>query len=336
MKLLWFVLGFLTWATSWAAAPLKAVFPPGANVCWGRTYSAEHLAANPVQTVLAIHLWQEFGTRAHLERSTALDVVDPGGDWPEQKYTEIQLYLRTKADQTPRAERFACQEVGGHLGCKLIGPAMAEMEPVLLIAPKGASIQLERTTGLAARTLNEHLRSPGQAPTAVLPLTKDDVIFRLDKLPAEQCEKVERAYAGGFARTDNLPILSHLDKTNRLCLIGPGANGMGMQLLFDASRGDWPNGIDSFTFGVTQRLGGDGAKTHLSCQAFDYAWQCDWRKSDERPGSKGFAFEERTGVLVRKPGGAVLHGLSCLAGYCGKSAGGPVELLWTPAAKCMP
>lgn len=310
------LIGLLWAATAGASTVQGPGFLP-AGTCWGRVYTASHLSAHPVQTVNAIHVWHETGERKHVEWHAPTPEAEPGAAGATGADMSAQLYIQSKDSPDIRSERIRCTALKGKLACKL--PANAgdpESEPELLISPRGAAIQLERTTSWALRSLKEHVQTPGGLAVSPMPLSKDDVFFRLDSLPAEACHAVERTHAASFAQTPNPPLLHDLNRSPRMCLTGRGRNGMAISLYFDSSMGDWPDGIDRFNFNVTQVVGGQRVKTHLSCNAFDYAWRCQWQASDERPGAPNVGFASQTGPLVREPGGAVLHGVPCLAGYC--------------------
>lgn len=310
----WFL---LLWAAAVGAMPAQENWLPGSGSCWGRVYSAAHLASHPAQTVKSIHLWHELDERKHIEWHAPPDDTEHEVGGVRRKYLDARLYIGAKDHSEIRSERIRCAVSSGKMACKLPSDAQAEeAEPELLVARQGAAMLLERTTAWPLRALNAHVQTPGELSASPMRLSKDDVTFRLDRLPVDACKAVERAFAPAFAQPDNPPLLHNLDRSPRMCLTGRGRQGMAISLYFDSSMGDWPDGIDRFNFNVTQVVDGQRVKTHLSCNAFDYAWRCKWQVSDERPGAPNVGFASQTGALVREPGGAVLHGVPCLAGYC--------------------
>ena len=116
---------------------------------------------------------------------------------------------------------------------------------------------------------------------------------------------------------------------------------MQLRLSFDAQAGDRSFPIDEMSWRVEQRrIGAPGqmAQSTLSCQVRDYAWRCESRQFDDQTRHASIEFVEQTGMLMRRPGGAILRGLTFLGGRCDASAktgaNEEIALTWSPPSAC--
>lgn len=328
------------------ASPIQDFFP-GRNTCWGRVYSAAHLAAQPRQNVHAIYLWHNPGQRSHFERlATNDDAAAPP--------TEVQprLYVQPLNDSRFRTGDIRCTAQGPRLACTgLDGLSHDDRPTALHLSRTGAALQLDlQTSHWPLLTLDEHLSNPDAVAHPPLKAGASDRVFRLDPLPASECVAVERTVAASLLSPGNPPLSRRIENARsqsqrhngRICLTGRSAGGMQLRLGFDTQAGDRADPIDEFAFDVVQERMAAPAQTaqsSLICRARDYAWRCEWRQFDDQTRHAAITFAAQTGMLIRRPGGAILRGLPCLGGRCDTglaTENDDIPLSWNHPAACTP
>lgn len=310
---------FLTCLFYWTGA--KA----GPTTCWGRVYSAAHLAAQPRQAVLAIHLWDDTEQRRHFETWPSNGKDDSDSVHPAPR----RLYLQTREEAHLRGGDLACSAMGQEVSCTgLDGLSRDDRAPSVRLKRIGRSLQLELLAeSWPLLTLEDHLTQPSGLAATPLRAGTSDRLFRLDSLPADACAAIEQAFARALTAPDNPPIARQIEdarqhKTRvggRICLSGHSAAGIQLRLSFDAQAGDRSDPIDEFTFDVVQKRSAaptQAAQSTLLCRGRDYAWRCEWRMFDGQSRHAAIPFQKEEGMLVRRPGGAVLRGFACLGGRC--------------------
>lgn len=319
----------------------------GSNTCWGRVYSASHLAAQPRQAVVAIHLWNDTGQRRHFETWPS----DGKGDGDNAHPAPRRLYIRTRDEANLRGGDLACSPTGQAVSCTgLDGLSRDDRAPSVRLKRIDRSLQLELLADAwPLLTLEDHLTQPSGLAATPLRAGTSDHLFRLDPLPADACAAIEQTFARALTAPDNPPITRQIENARqqrprdggRICLSGRSAAGMELRLGFDAQAGDRSDPIDAFAFDVVQKRSAaptQTAQSSLLCRARDYAWRCEWRLFDGQSRHAAIPFEAENGMLVRRPGGALLRGFPCLGGRCGDGiAAGPgddIALRWADPSAC--
>ena len=333
-----------------SAGPLEDMFSDK-NACWGRVYSAEHLSAQPQQRVRAIHVWDDHHQRRHFEQIELSDedaaAVGPGTGPPAKR---LRLYVQPINDSRIHAADILCNAQGARLNCVGQDGADGNDRPsAIRLTRSKASIQLDMLLSTwPLLTLEDHLSNPDGLARTALKVAESDRVFRLDRLPASSCADVERTFAEHLSSRANPPLSKRMEDARqssnrnqgRLCLTGQ-TPAMQLRLSFDAQAGDRSFPIDEMSWRVEQRrMGASGqmAQSTLSCQVRDYAWRCESRQFDDQTRHASIEFVEQTGILMRRPGGAILRGLTCLGGRCDAStktgSNEEIALTWSPPSAC--
>lgn len=319
--------------------------------CWGRVYTEDHLLALPQQTVRAIYLSDDKRQRSHFEEvelseADAAAIGTSAG--PPQK--RLRLYVQPVSEARVRAADVVCTEQTKQLVCiGQDGIHHNDRPYAIRLTRQKASVQLDMLLDTwPLLTLEDHLSNPAGLAHTPLKATRSDRVFRLDLLPDHACAAVERHFAEPLASPTNPPLSKRIEAARqsgnrnqgRLCLTGQTPT-MQLRLSFDALVGDYSFPIDEMSWRVEQRrisAPGQMAQSTLSCRVRDYAWRCESRQFDDQTRHAAIGFVEQTGMLMRRPGGAILRGLTCLGGRCaaGRPAGDNEDILlaWTPPAAC--
>ena len=335
-----------------AASPLDDMFADK-NACWGRVYTEKHLLAQPQQTVRAIYLWDDHGQRAHFEQ---VDLSDEDaaamGPAAGRLHKRLRLYVQPITDARMRAADVLCTIQENRLVCiGQDGTDGNDRPDIIRLTPGKASIQLDMLLDTwPLLTMEDHLANPtGQARTA-LKATQSDRVFRLYRLPDNACAAVERSFANTLSTNTDPPVSKRIEvarqsgnrNQGQLCLTGQGA-GMQLRLGFDAQAGDSAFPIDEMAWQVEhERISARGqrAQSTLICRAGNYAWRCESRQFDDQTRHDAIEFVEQSGMLVRRPGGAILRGFACLFGRCDTGAAADanarvdIVLTWAPPNAC--
>lgn len=311
-----------------AANPFAAVFPEGANACWGRVYDDAHLAKHPRQTVRAIHLADPWGKRPHLEIPDGLDYHDPGGDrLAEGRMTAELLVERVdgtgvweaKVDCTVDKGRLRCirDEDDPKVATKPLEAVTRDGALLVTLNPPGLDLARFPDRAAIDRPPREMRLAPGD----------DDRSFRLDRLPAEVCRDRHLAGAPDYARDGGPPlraaILTALHRADtptgfrraaaRMCLAGRAADGAPVRVGLDPGLVDSMVGIDTVPMKAARGEGAARRVFDLSCRARAWKWDCVWTPP-ETP--TDLVPEQRSAPLIRRKGGALLLAMPCLQGDC--------------------
>lgn len=329
------------------AAPL---FPERKTACWGREYTTEHLARHPAQAVQAIYLWDPGKSRRGLEQ--ILDPVEerelraPGSpdEWRVQLYVELRDGVRLSG-------AIRCREATNELRCEraeTVAGAEGELAAVFRLAATDLSARLDLLVPRwPAYTLADHTSRANLAADRSRTAGPDDRSFRLDMMSPSSCAAAETRFAHLLTSAQQPSILSRIVKAagarepeaRRLCLTG-NTTDTAVALYVDTGLVDWPVGPDTVSFRVAQMRNGARAISRVACAARDYAWRCDWQRSDEESAHRSnlradtIAFREGSGVLVRHAGGALLRSIPCLTDTCDTGAPGDLALQWSVTSRC--
>lgn len=333
-----------------SAGPVEDMFFEK-NACWGRIYSEAHLSAQPQQRVRAIHVWDDHHQRSHFEQIELSDedaaAIGPSTGRPAKR---LRLYVQPINDSRIHATDILCSAQGVRLNCIGQDGVQGNDRPnAVRLTRSKASIQLDMLlSSWPLLTLEDHLTNPDGLARTALKVSESDRVFRLDRLPASACAGVERTFADHLSSSANPPLSKRMEDARqsssrnqgRLCLTGQ-TTSMQLRLSFDAQAGDRAFPIDEMSWRVEQRrIGAPGqlAQSTLSCQVRDYAWRCESRQFDDQARHASIEFVEHTGMLMRRPGGAILRGFACLGGRCSTSpmtsANEDIALTWAQPGAC--
>ncbi len=139
--------------------------PAGRGFCYGRTYDAAHLARNPRQMVVAIHIGGRNAGRSP--------------DVPDNRYATTTVRFRDSSK--PRTWPGLCYIRDGALQCGLIPHQQQDtVEQALYFRPDAAGLTLEAVgdwKGFRVATAESGIGPPAAA----------DRFFRVSKLPVAAC-----------------------------------------------------------------------------------------------------------------------------------------------------